>query len=346
MEKKFKTKNQHYVPQFYLRNFSEDGCGIRTLNLATSKIIPHAKLKNQCSKAYFYGENGILETALGEMKTSFSQAFKKCIFLNSPKYRISDETFYFLSMFAAIQYMRTKNYMDIAKHFGQELYGTVAEFYIKANNLDVSPNQYSIETESFFSSFILKIGILNQPLLNDLECVILNNETTEDFVLSDNPVVFQNPFIEKFLKHSFSGMASKGLQIYFPISPKKIICFYDSDVYKFNGRNIIDIKSPKDIESINQLQFINADKNVYFEKENFNTEKYLSFRKKQLELQAAPIGKYINPQEPNEFSIRISPSPNIDFKLSIFSIKPTMLRKAFHSSCNLQDWIRNKKSFC
>lgn len=101
IQKKSETKNQHYVPQFYLRNFSEDGHGIRTFNLSSGKLIPHAKLKCQCSKDYFYGEDGVLESALGGLETAFSTTFKNCIELPL-KERVSDEDFYLLTMFVAV----------------------------------------------------------------------------------------------------------------------------------------------------------------------------------------------------------------------------------------------------
>lgn len=250
MEKKFQTKNQHYVPQFYLRNFSEDGRGIRTFNLSSGKVIPHAKLKCQCSKDYFYGEDGVLESALGGMETTFSIAFKKCIELCS-KERISDEVFNLLTMFVAVQYLRTKKMIDIMGQFGKQSYKALAELYIKLNNIKMSPDQIKIETDKDFPRYVLRIGVLQRPLLNDLECVVLENKTEEDFVLSDNPIIFQNPLLEEHVKYNCNGMASRGLQIYFPLSPRRTICFYDYDVYNFSGRNVIDLRSPKDVMQLN-----------------------------------------------------------------------------------------------
>ena len=277
MQKKSQSKNQHYVPRFYLRNFSEDGHGIRTFNLSSGKVIPHAKLKCQCSKDYFYGEDGSLEKALGGMEDAFSLAFKKCLDLN-PKERVSDDDFYLLSIFVAVQYMRTKKMIDVMEQFGKLSYKTLAELCIRLNNVDLSPNQIKIETDKDFPRYVLRFGVLQQPLLMDLECVILENDTKEDFVLSDNPIVFQNPLLEEHVKYNCNGMASRGLQIYFPLSPRRTICFYDSDVYNFSGRNVIDLRSPKDVMQLNRLQFMNADKNVYLKEDNVDCKTYRQFR--------------------------------------------------------------------
>jgi hypothetical protein len=59
------NKNQHFVPKFYLRHFSADKKSIHLLNLKSEKPIFGAPLKNQCSRDYFYGEDGRHEKALG-----------------------------------------------------------------------------------------------------------------------------------------------------------------------------------------------------------------------------------------------------------------------------------------
>ena len=344
MEKKFQTKNQHYVPQFYLRNFSEDGCGIRAFNLSSGKTIPHAKLKCQCSKDYFYGEDGTLESALGGMETAFSQTFRNCINLKQ-KECISDEDFNVLTMFVAVQYLRTKKMIGIMEQFGRQSYKALAELYIKLNNIKLSPDQIKIETDKDFPRYVLRIGVLQRPLLNDLECVVLENKTEEDFVLSDNPIVFQNPLLEEHVKYNCNGMASRGLQIYFPLSPRRTICFYDYDVYKFSGRNVIDLRSPKDVVQLNRLQFMNADKNIYLKMDNVDCLGYGRFREDNLLKQLNPIGKYAVPQKPDDLLFRISPSSiNIGFKPSIFSIKPVMLKEAYEGHRNLRKWVRNEKT--
>ena len=344
MEKKFQTKNQHYVPQFYLRNFSEDGRGIRTFNLSSGKVIPHAKLKCQCSKDYFYGEDGVLESALGGMESAFSATFKKCLELNS-KECISNEDFNLLTLFVAVQYMRTKKMIEITEQFGKQSYETLVRLIVKANNLDVSPDQIRIETDKDFPRFVLRIGVLQRPLLMDLECVVLKNEIKEDFVLSDNPIIFQNPLLEKHVKYNCCGMASRGLQIYFPLSPRRAICFYDSEVYKFSGRHVIDLKSPKDVMQLNRLQFMNADKNIYLKEDNVDCLAYGRFRMDNVSKQLDPIGKYAIQNKPDNYLFRISPSSiNIGFKLSVFAIKSAMLKEAYQGQRDLRGWVRNEKT--
>ena len=47
------------------------------------------------------------------------------------------------------------------------------------------------------SSHSLLVSMVSGPLLNDLNMVLLENESKIDFIFSDNPVVFFNSFLTK-----------------------------------------------------------------------------------------------------------------------------------------------------
>src|SRR6266478_4102532 len=58
-------KRQHYVPRYYLTNFSPDGGkSIGIFNLSQRKVIPSGGLYTQCYEDYFYGKDPKLEKAL------------------------------------------------------------------------------------------------------------------------------------------------------------------------------------------------------------------------------------------------------------------------------------------
>ncbi|HAS6934152.1 hypothetical protein CFG65_23875 [Vibrio parahaemolyticus] len=52
-------QNQHYVPQYYLRNFSNDGISIRMLLKKQGKVIKNVTIDNQASDNNFYGDHEI-----------------------------------------------------------------------------------------------------------------------------------------------------------------------------------------------------------------------------------------------------------------------------------------------
>jgi hypothetical protein len=69
------------------------------------------------------------------------------------------------------------------------------------------------------------------------------------------------------------GIAAKGLQLYFPNDPRKLIVFYDGAAYRVgSGDNIVvNVTSPADIYALNTLQVIGASANIYFQGEHLDT---------------------------------------------------------------------------
>ena len=49
------TKNQHYVPQSYLRCFSADNSSIGTFCIKDGRCFENATIKGQAKKEWFYG---------------------------------------------------------------------------------------------------------------------------------------------------------------------------------------------------------------------------------------------------------------------------------------------------
>ena len=57
------SKNQHFVPQFYLRNFSRADSKklVGALHLPSGRYVPHAKISDHACDDYFYGKDGVEE---------------------------------------------------------------------------------------------------------------------------------------------------------------------------------------------------------------------------------------------------------------------------------------------
>ena len=70
------------------------------------------------------------------------------------------------------------------------------------------------------------------PQTFDLAIGLIINESELEFITSDNPVIFCNHLFEfKKLKRSF-GFSNIGIQFFLPISPRIMLCMYDSAVYE------------------------------------------------------------------------------------------------------------------
>ena len=84
-------KNQHYVPQFYFKFFSNDGKNICIFNINNKRHFV-GPFKNQSSKDYFYVKGKELEDAFEKMEQPQREALNKLMELKS--FKMLDEKGY------------------------------------------------------------------------------------------------------------------------------------------------------------------------------------------------------------------------------------------------------------
>ncbi|MDA3821326.1 MAG: DUF4238 domain-containing protein, partial [Bacteroidales bacterium] len=140
----------------------------------------------------------------------------------------------------------------------------------------------------------------------DLCCKLIINKSNIPFITSNHPVVRYNQFLEKRkFPGGKSGLASKGLQIFYPISPWLTVIFYDCKVYKcgYKRRAIIETTNKTDIDSLNLLQALNCDDIIYFsEKTNLH---YISILAEKREMNFT-----LNKGTMNEYPVVDTPDGN------------------------------------
>ena len=112
----------------------------------------------------------------------------------------------------------------------------------------------------------LKAASHTLPFAMDLSCKLVVAKPGSEFITSDSPVVFYNQALEEMQGHQGIGTASKGLQVFFPISPECMILLYDGSVYKVGGRRerTVRLSQQRDMDQINTLLLANAEENIYF----------------------------------------------------------------------------------
>uniref|UniRef100_UPI004057C129 DUF4238 domain-containing protein n=1 Tax=Candidatus Electrothrix sp. TaxID=2170559 RepID=UPI004057C129 len=264
-------KKQHYVPRFYLKNFSSDNSSgrcraINLFNIPSYKKILNAKLYNQCYQNYFYGKDGTLENILERVEGKASQIISEIIL----KCELTDK--YTFLFYTVLQYFRTLYSAESMDEHTDKFYKTLIK-------KDILPMGVSDEQLSF-----VKIVRNNSPLHSvqhaclyhylacDLDLKILRICTKGlEFISSDNPVVFYNQFMPFHKMGSNIGLASKGLQIFFPISPKHLVVLYDGAIYGVGKKKhkLVELREKRDVEQLNRLQFVSALENVYFSDRNY-----------------------------------------------------------------------------
>jgi len=260
-------KNQHYIPKFYLRNFSyqnnEKQIGI--FNIHKNFFYPTSKLKTQGSKNFFYGYDGRIEDGLSKIEGKLSAIIRNII--TDQKIPVKEtEAYIKLLIFVGLTHLRNPVTISYIKQSREAAKRSLFELDPNVNVDDFIPKARHDEAISLALSSLRDV-VLN---ITDLNCKLIVNRTTKPFISSDFPIVKYNQFLErKNWQHGKTGYGNIGLQIIIPINPYLSLFFYDSEVYKigFKKSKLHNISDEKEIEQFNILQILNCVEHVYFNHE-------------------------------------------------------------------------------
>ncbi|MDP1693975.1 MAG: DUF4238 domain-containing protein [Candidatus Woesearchaeota archaeon] len=259
-------KNQHFVSQFYFRNFSLDGKTICLFNLNNKKFIQSASIKDQCSKDYFYSKDPRVETLFSSLETSSKELISQII-NNQNLSCLSEEQKQTLKRYLLFQHGRT----EYARDSEEETANALFELY-KPNIAECAKDQgVEISTEKLKNMKIksnsknsVLLSLVSGPLLYDLSMILLDNKTQTDFIFSDNPVVFYNSFFNDKVPNGTEGISSTGLQIYFPLNSKLALFIFDPTFYDLGQSEKTTINKDSDIQRLNGLQILYCNEHIYF----------------------------------------------------------------------------------
>lgn len=258
-------KKQHYVPQFYLRNFSwgKDRLPIKLFNIQRGDHFTAGNLKGQCYEDYFYGKDLVIENMFGTIEGRVSPIVDQIVAGGGPPVRYSVDHDALLT-FVLFQYGRTKHAGEAADEQVDKLAKTAL-----AKDERIEPEHLEMIKIGLKNPFALTLRAVSHslPIAHDLQIKIAINRTPIRFVTSDHPVVFYNQYGEERVIRSNTGLASKGLQIFYPVSPQHMVVLYDEKIYKMGGRKAtsVEVTSVTDVQQLNDLQWLNALENIYFD---------------------------------------------------------------------------------
>jgi hypothetical protein len=258
------NKKQHYVPRFYLRNFSwNDRKAINIYNKKSDKLIANGNLSNQCYESYFYGKDLIIEKAFSDIEDVSSKIINEILNESISLPIMFTANHHTLLVHTLLQFSRTK----YATSAFDEMREKICKHLLEKNQIIPAETLAEIEIKFDNSTRLaLKAIAENIPLCFDLKYKLLKNTTPLQFLTSDHPVAFYNMCYEKSEFRSHTSLAGKGLQIFFPLSPQYLLVFYDGVTYKIGERKkfIVDVVTINDIRQINDLQWLNSLENIYF----------------------------------------------------------------------------------
>ncbi len=328
-----KTKKQHYVPQFYLKNFAnknKNGFFIYCYDINQNKQYP-ANIRNIAEEKDFYkiGSENFeeffqnTEELASPIINNLSKT-KKIKPLNISRNR------YKLSFFMSVQYFRTNEMrQDLLENFSK------ISNHLKKYPMNTKMEMFNNQIDKKFIkhhqiNFINKSSQEMTASLVSKKWIVLKNKTEIEFITSDNPIVLYNP-------NGLLGFACEHIHIFYPINPKLCLCLLDPENYsnykepkKFKNNEIIlnimktkehNINSIDEINFINDLQAMNATQHIFSKNDNFDRIKYLTEHKKIIpsnERERVKMKVLKNPKNGNDILVFSHPNDNLNFEFKEF----------------------------
>lgn len=258
-----KKEDQHFVPKFYLRNFSYQGnkkqLGI--FNIINEKYIQRGKLKTQGYKKHFYGKDGVVEEMLSEIEGYIAPVISSIISSKKPPTKQTSDH-YTLLFFLLISIQRNISHERVTNELTDKMYKTVfskGKFKDEINNYSIGITNASSMGLSFLPEMMM--------ITMDLSYKLLINLTSTPFITSDNPVIKYNSRLEELgARDNITGYGAAGLQMFLPLSNDILILFYDDNFYDVGvtGNQIFKIRNDQVVDDINLLHFVNCEQTIFF----------------------------------------------------------------------------------
>ena len=285
-----RPKQQHYVPQIYLKQFCSVGNKKQIYFYdKQTKRTSHTNISNVAQEKDFYSDISKDDKDYFEKFYAQNVEPKLSIFLNDTISKsmlymeniplISIEDRKLLSRLLVYQILRTPNARILMREKADIVSPQVIDRFL---NMDiVKNNDYMIKIaekyrsldENKFREIALPLTIDEDRLerysvlIDSMVCLFYFNQTQLNFITSDNPVVIFD-LLTKNIGLGKAGLDSSSCQISYPISPRlTAILFKRNSLYAQasleNENRMIHITQPEIIHTYNRMQFQQASRQVY-----------------------------------------------------------------------------------
>lgn len=273
MSKKAPKTYNHYVPQFYLKNFSGNN-SIGRYNFGRKEFVDEVAIKDTAGRNFLYGKNSDLEDWFQNLEGIWATIIRNILLYE--KFPMDSVEYTYLIMFVYLSDVRVAEIADEFKRTNLEEGKNVARILADQGKIEIS--------DEFIENLDVQIDRPNLPyiqgmkkiipIISDLCPLIIVNESGLGFITSDVPVVKYNQwFLERGYRHPF-GFGHMGCQCFVPLSAKICFCLFDDIVYKnqFGNKGRIRLYDEKDVEELNRLFMLNSYAEIYYRK---NEEEWL-----------------------------------------------------------------------
>lgn len=274
-------KNQHYVPQHYLRGWAENE-KISVYHFEEGAIPVKTSISNVCSEDYLYGNPTHVEEELDKLEGLHQEplnTLRKGGYLPD----LTPRECILLLSFITTQRTRSKSTRESIDAGDELLRRGVREDLISdayddliewTSDLDPEEKEDTLVDATTLGIHLqmIVLGVFGYYTIADLESVMLRNLAEEEFIISNTPIIVDNPKFKS--DRVVAGIAEPGVQIYCPIDPQRVLLLYDPAAYDIdsNFRGQVLLKSQEVVDEVNLLQFHTADDFVLH---NSCSEEYL-----------------------------------------------------------------------
>ena len=293
---------QHFIPQCYLRNFSENEKFVFVYSKTNQKKGYAQSIAKTACKDYFYAipENYLNKEISTNIDTNFiekkilannieslySELLNKIVQAASA-WDISKEKNEILSnkerdLFAAliaIQYLRMPNlrdkYWEAQRKIQKERNEIVAAFKKAYGDIDDS-EVIALNREDDYAPVLHTELFLDEELIANIQDHLIKKiwryriATNGTVYTSDNPILMK-PHLNKQTAF-YEGFAMRGVEIIFPISKKIILTIWDEEVFPdyITENNEFSFLTDAELREYNCYQYILANEEVYSTKNDFD----------------------------------------------------------------------------
>lgn len=225
------AKQQHYVPQFYLRNFADDRERIWAYDKFTGKRF-QTNIRNVAGANYFYdvpeldratGKEQFVEQFLQPLEQKTAEVLSALL----PKLRthnfirLHTDQRNVLAIFIIVQMLRTPE-LRINVRQGERLMNDFLKQRLSERDIarHFPDAGAGADLATFQASILLDVAAIEQMarIINCHIWTVYKAKPGQCFLTSDNPFAKQ-PHVKKQLRSS-SGIRSRGIEIIFPMSPE------------------------------------------------------------------------------------------------------------------------------
>lgn len=258
-----RAKNQHTVPQTYLRNFSSDGENLWVYDKVKKQSFRN-NIDSIATGRYFYDDPEIdqtygdqaLENFFSRLEGGYQPVFNR---LNTNGWILDDETKGYLAEFVSFQLARTRTMRSQLENFPAIM---EAELRKKGAD-DALLERYGIigdlpSAQEAHTGFLVNPDLI-QDMVTELKSriwFISDNQSQHDYLCSDHPVV---QYVHRDIAHG-------AIEHFMPLSPDKglhiFIGEYFPDWAKLENR-VLPLESKEAIKFYNSLQVTQSYRQVY-----------------------------------------------------------------------------------